>query len=162
MIFLFFQLKKIWLEIDSGNFFSYKINHCKLNHLNILNKECLITLQVITYHYSSFAIKDFYYVIFWGTIISIHYYYVSFEVNITYKFFLTWRWRFCPTNVHTKAFVGIDLMNCKCLAPLFLQRNLSAGKGIFMRDPFKIGEQDTTFISNASAVSNRDPNFWFF
>lgn len=61
--------------------------------------------------------------------------------------------------MHTKASVGIDLMNCKCLAPLFLHLSLSAGNGIFIRDPFKIGEQETTLISSYSAVSSNDPNF---
>jgi hypothetical protein len=73
-------------------------------------------------------------------------------------FFFTCLLLFCPTKEQTKAGDGIDLINCKCLAPLFLQLSLFVGRGMFIKVPDKNGLHETMFNFNASAVYNNEPN----
>jgi len=60
--------------------------------------------------------------------------------------------------VQTKLSLGMDLTNCRCLAPLFLHLSLDAGIGIFMRLPFNKGLFEITLIFKFSAVSRREPS----
>jgi hypothetical protein len=55
--------------------------------------------------------------------------------------FLLW-----PTKVQTKLSLGIDLINWRCFAPLFLHFSLDAGMGMFIRLPFNNGLLETTLI----------------
>lgn len=98
----------------------------------------------------------------WGTNISNHSSSVSIGSCKTYKFFFVCRFVLCPISEHTKADDGMERISCKCLAPLFLHFSLLFGKGIFIRLPLSKGLQDTIFIFKDSAVSSRDPHYWFF
>jgi hypothetical protein len=64
-------------------------------------------------------------------------------------------------SVQTNALEGIDLINCRCLAPLLLHFKREAGIGILMSVPDNKGLLDTTFIPSYSALSKNDLSFLY-
>lgn len=54
--------------------------------------------------------------------------------------------------MHIKDEDGIDLISCKCFAPLFRQLSLFDGSGILTRLPLNKGLHDTILIFKFSAV----------
>lgn len=68
---------------------------------------------------------------------------------------LTCLLRFCPTSVVSKEGTGIDLINWRCLAPLFEHFIALPGTGTFIKVPLIKGLQDTILIFNLFAIATR-------